>query len=418
MGYTLAEKILMKNAGLSRIKPGDLIVVQPDCAASHDIYNCNLYKKLQEMGFKKLAHPERLVIFQDHLNPCCLPDDPRLETYAYKLMDEYGVTHFHNTGGITHQLMPELGYAKPGEVVVVTDSHTTTYGAVGCFSTGIGYTEMAYVWGTGELWFKVPETIRIRIDGELPEQVYAKDIALRVLGDLRAAGGTYKALEFCGSTIENLSVAGRMTIANMVVECGAKVGLFAADEKTAEFCKMPLEEIAWVKPDEDAHYAQTLTYKAEELQPVVACPPYVDNIKNLSEVEGTPITQVCLGSCTNGRLEDLKVAADILRGHRVAKFVKFVVTPASNSVMEEAMRLGYLQDLVAAGAMVTPPYCSFCEGRTVALLGDEDVMLGTNNRNFLGRYGSPKAKVYLCSPAVAAASAVAGKIAHPNKVKW
>lgn len=418
MGYTLAEKILMKNAGLASIKPGDLITVQPDCAAAHDIYTCKLYEKLKEMGFSKLKYPERTVIFQDHLNPCCLPDDPRLESYAFRLIDEFGVPHFHNTGGITHQLMPELGYAKPGEVVVVTDSHTTTYGAVGCFATGIGYTEMAYVWGTGEMWLKVPETIKIKIDGKLPEHVYAKDIVLRILGDLRAAGGTYKALEFCGSTIEELSVAGRLTIANMVVECGAKAGLFATDTKTAEFCKLPYEEIAWVKPDEDAKYELVLNYKAEELQPVLSCPPYVDNIRNLNEVEGTHIDQVCLGSCTNGRLEDLQIAADILRGHRVAKGLKLIVTPASNSVMEEAMRIGILQDLVAAGAIVTPPYCSFCQGRTMGLLADDEVMLGTNNRNFLGRYGSPKAKVYLCSPAVAAASAVAGKIAHPDKVKW
>lgn len=418
MGYTLAEKILMHNTGLPTLKPGDLVVVQPDCAAVHDIYTEKLYEKIHEMGFQKLKFPERTVIFQDHLHPCCLPDDPRLESYAFKLMDEYKVEHFHNTGGITHQLMPELGYAKPGEVVVVTDSHTTTYGAVGCFATGVGYTEMAYVWGTGEMWLKVPASIKIQIEGVLPKHVYAKDIVLRVLGDLRAAGGTYKALEFCGSTIENLSVAGRLTIANMVVECGAKVGLFAADAKTAAFCKLNYEDIAWVQADADAQYERVLTYQAEELQPVLSCPPFVDNIHNLSEVEGTHIDQVCLGSCTNGRLEDLKVAADIVRGHRIAKGLKFIVTPASNSVMEEAMRTGILQDLVAAGALVTPPYCSFCQGRTMGILADDEIMLGTNNRNFLGRYGSPKAKVYLCSPAVAAASAIAGKIAHPENVQW
>jgi len=418
MGYTLAEKILMYNTGFKTIKPGDLVVVQPNCAAVHDIYTEKLYEKLQEMGFKSLKFPERTVIFQDHLNPCCLPDDPRLESYAFKLMETYGVTKFHNTGGITHQLMPELGYAKPGEVVVVTDSHTTTYGAIGCFATGVGYTEMAYVWGTGEMWLKVPESIKIEINGKLPEHVYAKDIVLRILGDLKAAGGTYKALEFCGSTIEALSVSSRLTIANMVVECGAKVGLFAADSKTAEFCKMKLEDVDWVKPDVDAHYERIMTYQAEALQPVLSCPPYVDNIKNLSEVEGVHVDQICLGSCTNGRLEDLQIAADILRGHRIASGLKFIVTPASNSVMQEAMQCGILQDIVAAGAMVTPPYCSFCQGRTMGILAAGEVMLGTNNRNFLGRYGSPKAKVYLCSPAVAAASAVAGKIAHPDKVKW
>lgn len=418
MGYTLAEKILMHSTGLASIRPGDLVVVQPNCAAAHDIYTEKLYEKIKEMGFTSLKYPERDVIFQDHINPCCLPDDPRLESYAFKLMDEFGVTNFHNTGGITHQLMLELRYAKPGEVAVVTDPHTTTYGAIGCFATGVGYTEMAYVWGTGEIWLKVPETIKIEVNGDLPEHVYAKDIVLRVLGDLRAAGGTYKALEFCGSTIEALSISGRLTIANMVVECGAKVGLFATDEKTAEFCKINFEDIAWVKPDKDANYEKIMSYRAEELQPVLSCPSFVDNIKNLSEVEGIRVDQICLGSCTNGRLEDLEIAAAILRGHRIAKGLKFIVTPASNSVMEEAMRKGILQDLVAAGAMVTPPYCSFCQGRTMGILADDEIMLGTNNRNFLGRYGSPTAKVYLCSPAVAAASAVAGKIAHPDNVKW
>lgn len=416
MGYTIVEKIIMKNTGLASVKPGDLVVVQPNAAACHDIYTEKLYEKLQEMGFKSLKYPERDIIIHDHLDPACLPTDPRSLTYGYKLRDEFAVKTFIRNGGITHQLMPELGYAKPGEIVLVTDSHTTTYGAVGNFATGIGYTEMSYVWGMGELWLKVPQTIKIQIDGKLPENVYAKDIILRVLGDLKAAGGTYKSLEFCGSTIDNLSIAGRLTISNMCVECGAKAGMFAADEKTAEFCHMNYEDIAWVKSDDDANFEKVMYYKAEELQPVVACPPFVDNVHNLSEVEGTKITQVCLGSCTNGRLEDLEIAARIVRGKKAARYLRFVVTPASNSIYKEAMRLGYIQDLVAAGAMVTPPYCSFCEGRTMALMGPGEIMLGTNNRNFLGRFGSPKAQAYLSSPAVAAASAIAGYITCPDKI--
>lgn len=416
MGHTIVEKIIMKNTGLTSVKPGDLVVVQPNAAACHDIYTEKLYEKLKEMGFKSLKYPERDIIIHDHLDPACLPTDPRSLTYGYKLRDEFGVKTFIRNGGITHQLMPELGYAKPGEIVLVTDSHTTTYGAVGNFATGIGYTEMAYVWGMGELWLKVPQTIKIQIDGKLPDNVYAKDIILRVLGDLKAAGGTYKSLEFCGSTIDNLSIAGRLTIANMCVECGAKAGMFAADEKTAEFCHLNYEDISWVKSDENANFESVMHYKAEELQPVVACPPFVDNVHNLSEVEGTKITQVCLGSCTNGRLEDLEIAAKIVRGKKVAKYLRFVVTPASNSIYKEALRLGYIQALVAAGAMVTPPYCSFCEGRTMALMGSGECMLGTNNRNFLGRFGSPKAQAYLSSPAVAAASAVAGCITSPDKI--
>ena len=413
--HTIVEKILMKHTGAADLRPGDLVVVQPDYAVCHDIYTEKLYHRLEEMGFQSLKYPDRLVIFHDHLNPACLPTDPRSLSYGYKLCQKYGIKDFHPTGGICHQLIPELGYAKPGRIILCTDSHTTTYGAVGCFSTGIGYTEMAYLWGTGELWLRVPAAIQIRIDGKLPKGVYSKDIILRVLGDLKAAGGTYRSLEFCGSTIESLSIDSRLTMSNMAVECGAKAGLFPADEKTAAYCGEPLDVVEWVKADPDAKYEKVLTYRAEDLEPVVACPPYVDNIHPLSEVVGTKITQVCLGSCTNGRLEDLEIAAHILEGKTISPYVKFVVTPASNHIMEEAMKKGYIETLVRAGAMVTPPYCSFCEGRTMALMGDGEVMLGTNNRNFLGRFGSPKAKAYLASPAVAAASAVTGEITDPRE---
>ncbi len=413
MGHTIAEKILMRATGSGDLRPGDLVVVEPDYAVCHDIYTEKLYKRLEDMGFDRVKYPERLVIFHDHLNPACLPSDPRSLSYGYKLCEKYGIKDFHATGGICHQLIPEMGYAKPGRIIFCTDSHTTTYGAVGCFSTGIGYTEMAYLWGTGQLWLRVPASIKIEINGVLPPNVYSKDIILRVLGDLKAAGGTYRSLEFCGSAIEDLSIDSRLTMANMAVECGAKAGLFPADEKTALYCKEQLADISWVRADKDAVYDKVLSYRAEDLVPVVACPPYVDNIKPLTEVLGTKITQVCIGSCTNGRLEDLEIAARILRGNRVSPYVRLVVTPASNAIMEEAMRRGYIQDLVRAGAMVTPPYCSFCEGRTMALMGEGEVMLGTNNRNFLGRFGSPKAKAYLASPAVAAASAIEGEIAEP-----
>ncbi len=413
MGHTIAEKILMRATGSGDLRPGDLVVVEPDYAVCHDIYTEKLYKRLEDMGFDRVKYPQRLVIFHDHLNPACLPSDPRSLSYGYKLCEKYGIKDFHATGGICHQLIPEMGYAKPGRIIFCTDSHTTTYGAVGCFSTGIGYTEMAYLWGTGQLWLRVPASIKIEINGVLPPNVYSKDIILRVLGDLKAAGGTYRSLEFCGSAIEDLSIDSRLTMANMAVECGAKAGLFPADEKTALYCKEQLADISWVRADKDAAYDKVLSYRAEDLVPVVACPPYVDNIKPLTEVLGTKITQVCIGSCTNGRLEDLEIAARILRGNRVSPYVRLVVTPASNAIMEEAMRRGYIQDLVRAGAMVTPPYCSFCEGRTMALMGEGEVMLGTNNRNFLGRFGSPKAKAYLASPAVAAASAIEGEIAEP-----
>lgn len=416
MGHTLAEKIIMKHTGDSHLAPGDLVIVEPDFVVIHDIYTESMYQRFKSMGLTKVWNPDKIGIIHDHLMPACLERDPVNLQVGYDLVKDLGIKHFHPTGGIVHQLVPELQYAKPGEIVYVTDSHTPTYGGVGCFSTGIGHTEMAAIWGTGQMWMRVPSAIKIQIDGVLPKYVSGKDIVLRVLGDLTASGGTYKSLEFMGSTIENLSIEDRLCIANMGIECGAKAALFAADEKTCEFSGVKMEDVAWVHADEDAVYEKTLVYKAEDLEPVLSCPPYVDNVHPLSEVEGTKLNQVFLGSCTNGRLGDLKIAAEIIKGHKIAPNIKFVITPATNKIMKQATEAGYIQTLVEAGAMVTPPYCSFCEGRSMALLDDGEVCLGTNNRNFLGRNGSPKAQVYLSSPAVAAASVLTGKITHPDHV--
>lgn len=416
MGHTLAEKIIMKHTGDSHLAPGDLVIVEPDFVVIHDIYTESMYQRFKSMGLTKVWNPDKIAIIHDHLMPACLQRDPVNLKVGYDIVKDLGIRHFHPTGGIVHQLVPELGYAKPGTIVYVTDSHTPTYGGVGCFSTGIGHTEMASIWGTGQMWMRVPSAIKIQIEGTLPKYVSGKDIILRVLGDLTASGGTYKSLEFCGSTVAQLSIEDRLCIANMGVECGAKAALFAADEKTCQFCGCRMEDVAWVHADEDAVYERTLFYKAEELEPVLSCPPYVDNVHPLREVEGTPINQVFLGSCTNGRLGDLKIAAEIIGKRKIAPGIKFVVTPATNKIMKEAVAAGYIQTLVDAGAMVTPAYCSFCEGRSMALLDDGEVCLGTNNRNFLGRNGSPKAQVYLSSPAVAAASVLTGKITHPDHI--
>ena len=339
MGHTLAEKIIMKHIGGKSVKPGDLVVVEPDCVVIHDIYTAFLQDKMKKMGLTKVWNTDKIVIMHDHLMPACLEGDPRSLEAGYELVKEYGIRHFHATGGIVHQLVPELGYSKPGDIVFVTDSHTPTYGAVGCFSTGVGYTEMAAVWGTGQMWLRVPSSIKIQIDGVLPPHVYAKDIILRVLGDLGAAGGTYKSLEFCGTAIDALGIDGRMTIANMVVECGGKAGLFAADQKCADYCGVDYEDVKWVKADEDAEYERVLTYKAEDLEPVLSCPPYVDNVHPLSEVKGVRLDQVFIGSCTNGRLEDLRIAANVMKGRKISSHVKCIVTPASNSIMEALSRL-------------------------------------------------------------------------------
>jgi len=416
MGHTLAEKILMRNAQVATCKPGDIVMTKPDMVMFHDIYTPFVYDKFKEMGFTKVWDQDKVAVMLDHLLPTCLKDDPRHLRYGYKFAEEFGIAKFHAADGISHQLMPELRYAKPGDVVYVTDSHTTTYGAVGCFSTGVGYTEMAAVLGTGELWARVPSAIKIQIDGELPAGVSAKDIILRVLGDLQADGGTYKSLEFCGTTIDAMSVDSRLTIANMVVECGGKAGLFAVDEKTAAYSGVDYETVKWIAFDADAEYERVLHYQAEALVPQIACHPHVDNVHPITEVTDVAVDEVFIGSCTNGRLEDLAVAAKILAGKKVSKYVKFIVTPASRLIFKQAIAAGYIETLVKAGAMVTHPFCSLCQGRSTGLMGDNEVLLGTNNRNFLGRMGSAKAKTYLSSPAVAAASAITGKITDPRSL--
>jgi len=321
----------------------------------------------------------------------------------------------HRSDGICHQLMTEAGYVKPGNIVFGTDSHTTTYGCVGAFSSGIGYTEMASILGTGTMWIKVPETIKVVIDGELPANVMSKDVILRLIGDLGADGATYRALEFTGSAVKNMSVASRMTIANMAIEAGAKCALFTPDEKTAEYCEIELNDFQKsLVGDGDAAYLKTMTYRGEDFVPVMACPSQVDKIRDVSTLEGTEIDQVFIGSCTNGRLEDLAAAAEVLKGKKVADYVKLIVTPASRKIYRQAIELGILDTLAEAGAMITHPGCGLCCGRAGGILTDGERVVATNNRNFLGRMGTSKVEIYLASPKTAAACAVAGKIVSPK----
>lgn len=411
MGHTLIEKIIQKNTGAATVKPGDIVTVNVDRVMIHDIFIPFVADKFEEMGFKSLWDTDKVVLIYDHLVPTSAVEDVRHFKLGDAFVKKYGVKHVHRSDGICHQLMTEAGYARPGDIVFGTDSHTTTYGCVGCFSSGIGYTEMASILGTGEMWVRVPETIKVQIDGTLPDNVYAKDVILRLLGDLRADGATYKALEICGSTVDDMSVASRMTISNMAVEAGAKACLFRPDEKTCEYSKVSLSDVDWLYGDEDAEYCKVLTYQAEDLKPVVACPSQVDNIHDVKEVEGTELDQVFIGSCTNGRLEDLKVAAEILAGKTVA--CKCIITPASRSIYMEAIEAGYMETLAKAGCIITQPGCGLCCGRSGGILCDGERVLATNNRNFLGRMGTSKVEIYLGSPATAASSAIAGKIVVP-----
>ena len=415
MPATFIEKLIRRNTGLPGAKAGDIVTVNVDRVMIHDIFIPFVKEKFEEMGFTQLWDPDKVVLIYDHLVPASQLDDPRHHRIGDRFADQYGLTHVHRSDGICHQLMTEAGYVKPGDVVFGTDSHTTTYGCVGAFSSGIGYTEMAAILGTGTLWVKIPETIKVVIDGVLPEHVTSKDVILRLIGDLTAAGASYCALEFSGSAVEAMSVASRMTMANMAIEAGAKCALFTPDEKTAEYCEIPLtEKETSLYGDENAKYLRTLHYQAEELVPVLACPSQVDKIRPVSQLEGLEIDQVFLGSCTNGRLEDLMTAAEILKGKQVAPFVKLIVTPASRKVYLDALENGTLDILAKAGAIITHPGCGLCCGRTGGILTDGERVVATNNRNFLGRMGTSKVEIFLASPATAAASAVAGKIAVPR----
>ena len=414
MGETVIEKIIRNNVGHT-VKPGDIVTVNVDRVMIHDIFIPFVAEKFEEMGFKKLWDPDKVILIYDHLVPASQLDDTRHFHVGDAFAEKYGMKNVHRSDGICHQLMTEAGYVKPGNIVFGTDSHTTTYGCVGAFSSGIGYTEMASILGTGTMWIKVPETIKVVIDGELPENVMSKDVILRLIGDLGADGATYRALEFTGSAVENMSVASRMTIANMAIEAGAKCALFTPDEKTAEYCEIELNDFQKsLVGDEDAAYLKTMTYRGEDFVPVMACPSQVDKIRDVSTLEGTEIDQVFIGSCTNGRLEDLAAAAEVLKGKKVADYVKLIVTPASRKIYRQAIELGILDTLAEAGAMITHPGCGLCCGRAGGILTDGERVVATNNRNFLGRMGTSKVEIYLASPKTAAACAVAGKIVSPK----
>lgn len=410
MKQTMIEKIISRNTGKD-VKPGDIVTVSVDYVMLDDIMMPFIVSKFREMGFSKVWDPDKVVIICDHLVPASRVEDTRAYHICCDFAKEQGIKNLHRSDGICHQLMTEAGYVKPGHIVFGTDSHTTTYGCVGAFSSGIGYTEMAGILGTGQLWCRVPSTIKVNITGTLPDNVMSKDVILRIIGDLTASGATYRALEFTGDTVDNMSVSSRMTMTNMAVEAGAKCGLFAPDEKTAEYCGIELDDFqSGLAGDEDAVYEKVLNYRAEDFVPVMAVPSNVDHVVPVSAIGDVKVDQVFLGSCTNGRLEDLMAAAEVLKGRKIAPYMRLIVTPASRKVYLDALDNGTLDILINAGADITHPSCGLCCGRTGGILTDGEVVVATNNRNFLGRMGTSKVKIYLASPKSAAASALAGKI--------
>lgn len=420
MGMTLAEKILARASGRERVSPDEIVVARVDLAMSHE--NADLVRKsFLEIGVARVWDPSKIVIIFDHR----VPAESEKTATTHKAIREFvaaqGIRHFYDVGrgGICHQVLPEQGHVRPGMVLVGTDSHTTTHGAFGAFATGIGATEMAGVWTEGTLWFKVPATLRIEVEGEFRPWISAKDLILHVIGMLGAAGADYRAVEFDGPAIRRMTVASRMVLANLAMEMGAKVAFTPVDDVLMDYLRPRVSgELEAIGPDEDARYERVISIDAGEdlWEPQVACPHAVDHVQPLSALGDVPVDQAVLGSCTNGRLEDLEVAASILAGRTLHPRTRMVVIPASQQIYRDAMRLGYLDVLVSAGAMINPPGCGPCVGVHQGILAAGETCVSSTNRNFLGRMGSKDSLVYLASPAVVAASAVAGKLAHPASI--
>jgi 3-isopropylmalate/(R)-2-methylmalate dehydratase large subunit len=415
MGMTLAEKILSAKVG-QRVRPGEIVTVPVDHTMTYDLFCPSVARVFGEMGFRNVKNPDRIAIIFDHLVPAKEANEVAHYQKALRFAREQGITKVHESDGICHQIVFEHGYARPGDVFLGTDSHTVTAGAVGAFATGIGYTEMASIWGTGSIWLRVPETLRVELRGAFAPGVGSKDLILRIIGDLGHDGATYRAIEFGGPLVDGMTLPQRLTMSNMTVEAGAKVGLIASDEKVRQHYRaIGMPDVPLLRPDSDARYERVLTYDVADLVPMISCSPSVDNVMPLSAAEGQPVRKAFLGSCTNGRLEDLEAAASILRGRTVNPKVEMIVTPASRRVYLDAVRSGAIEALVNAGAIVTQPACGLCAGINGGLVADGDTVIASNNRNFLGRMGGPTAKVVLASPASVAAAAVDGHITDPRK---
>ncbi len=440
---TFAQKAIARAAGLDHVAVGQIVDVRPDVVLSHD--NTAAIRRIwAQFGQERVAIPEKIAITLDHAAPPPTTRHARNHAEIRAFVREQGIRHFFEVGrGICHQVLSEEALVLPGQMILGADSHTPHFGWLGAFGAGIGRSEVAALWATGELWLRVPESMRIVLEGPLPPGVTAKDFALRIIGDLGADGGLYRSVEFSGSGIEALSLESRMALANMMAEFGAKNAYVPPDERTYAYLARRLAEKGGIGdgevesedppspvlrslsaglksralyPDPGAVYTATHVYRAEELEPYVACPHSVDNVVPLSAVAGTRVDQAFLGTCTNGRLEDIAAAAKVIRGKRVAPGVRFLVIPASSQVLQAALERGYIQALVEAGAVIGPPGCGPCMGNHLGVPAPGEVTISSANRNFRGRMGTADAEIYLANPAVVAASAVAGRIAEPRAI--
>ncbi|MBI4082830.1 MAG: 3-isopropylmalate dehydratase large subunit [Candidatus Lambdaproteobacteria bacterium] len=417
MGMTMAEKILARASGRERVTPGEYVIARVDKIMGHDNSFLHAYEILQANGFTRVADPDRIVVVIDHrvpaLNVKAADGHRKMRAWVKQL----GIKSFYDVGmGICHTLMPEQGHALPGTLVVGGDSHTTTYGALGCASTGLGYSEIAYSMYKGENWFQVPETIRFEMKGRLGRGVTSKDLMLHIAGTFKAEVAQYKAVEFGGPVARDLSLSDRITMSNMGVEIGAKFAFFEADEKTLAYLRGRTDRpVRTFGPDPDARYLAVHEFDASALEPQVACPHFVDNVKPISAVGDVPVQQAFIGSCTNARVEDLQRAAAILKGRRVHSGTRLLLIPASQEVLAESVRNGVIQTFVEAGALISPPGCGPCGGGSTGILAPGETCISSTNRNFKGRMGSPESQLYLGSPETVAASAIAGRITDPRK---
>jgi len=384
----------------------------------HDVTTPPAIGMLYKKGIKKVFDPNKIVVTPDHFIP---NKDIKSAELAKRLRDwcrSCNIKNYYEVGrhGVCHALLPEQGYILPGELIIGADSHTCTYGAFGAFSTGVGSTDLAAALATGKLWFKVPESIKVVINGKLPKGVYSKDIILHIISDIGVDGALYKAMEFTGETIKQLSVEARMTITNMAIEAGAKSGIIEADEKVIEYVKKRTnKKFEIIKSDKEAKYSKTITYDVSKLEPIVAFPHLPSNGKPISKIKDIKIDQAYLGSCTNGRIEDLRIAAQIVKGKKIAKDTRMIVVPATTEIWKQANKEGLLDIFMDFGAAVSTPTCGACLGGHMGILAEGERCISSTNRNFVGRMGHPKSEVYLASPATVAASAIGGKITDPRK---
>jgi len=414
MSNTLTETILARASSKKTVAPGDIVEASVNTAFIHDVFISGVVEAFSELPHKKVWQPDNIVLIADH-------EVPAVSEWAgecYKTMLRFAkaqaIQNVHIAEGVCHQLIPEKGYIGPGMVLVGTDSHSTTHGALGAFATGIGTTEMAAVLATGKIWLKVPETIHFELSGELQKGVFAKDIVLSMLGILGAEGATYKSIEITGNAVEKLTIADRLTICNMGVEMGAKNAIFAPDDQTMAYIKESGADQSFMTEISNPVYDRTIKMNLNDIKPMLAFPKGVDDIHGVEEAIGTEIHEAFIGSCTNGRYEDFEIAANIIRGKQIPDHVRLIITPASMNIYKRLIQDGLAMDFIDAGGMITNPGCGLCYGKHGGVLSKTDVAIASNNRNFPGRLGHKDSQVYLASPATVAASAVRGEITDPR----